>query len=98
MTHVADHIHTALQSCFAEDPSAHWTIEDESAQHAGHAGAPAGGQSHFRVCITSTLFAGKTRLARHRMVHQALAPLLAGPIHALALTTHTPEEKPSTTS
>lgn len=64
-------------------------VEDESALHAGHAGAASGGR-HYRVRIVSGLFAGKTRVQRHRMVYAALAEEMGGAIHALALTTLTP--------
>lgn len=67
-------------------------IEDESHRHAGHAGARPSGESHFRLRIVSAAFAGKGRVERQRMVYGALAEELAHDIHALALTTLTPEE------
>ncbi len=67
-------------------------IEDDSARHAGHGGAPAGGESHFSVRIVAEAFAGKTRVERQRMVYSVLAEELAGPVHALALTAQTPAE------
>ncbi len=67
-------------------------VEDESALHAGHAGAASGGR-HYRVRIVSGLFAGKTRVQRHRMVYAALAEEMGGAIHALALTTLTPGQR-----
>jgi len=67
-------------------------IEDESHRHAGHAGARPSGESHFRVRIVSAAFAGKGRVERQRMVYGALTQELATDIHALALTTLTPEE------
>jgi BolA protein len=67
-------------------------IEDESHRHAGHAGARASGESHFNVRVVSAAFAGKSRVERQRMVYGALAEELASDIHALALTTLTPEE------
>ncbi|MBY5932158.1 BolA/IbaG family iron-sulfur metabolism protein [Tateyamaria omphalii] len=60
-------------------------VVDDSASHAGHAGAPAAGQSHFNVMMRSAEFEGKNRLSRHRAVHAALGPELIGRIHALAL-------------
>ncbi|MES2365048.1 MAG: BolA family protein [Pseudomonadota bacterium] len=72
-------------------PVEHLDIEDESAQHAGHAGARSGG-GHFRMHIISTAFHGKTTLARHRMVYDALGELMQHQIHALSITAHTPEE------
>src|SRR5579871_5866024 len=68
------------------------SIVDESHKHAGHAGARAGGESHFRVEVVSAAFAGLTRVARQRLVYGLLAEELKGPIHALALSTLTPEE------
>ncbi|XUW89864.1 BolA family transcriptional regulator [Burkholderia sp. M6-3] len=65
-------------------------ITDDSAQHAGHAGAAAGG--HFSVTIVAAAFAGKPRVARHRMVYDALADAMQRGIHALAITAYTPEE------
>jgi BolA protein len=64
-------------------------VEDESALHAGHAGAAAGG-GHYRVKIVSSLFEGKSLVARHRLVYDALAAEMQHGIHALALTTLTP--------
>jgi BolA protein len=66
---------------------------DESAQHAGHAGAAPGGQTHWRLSIVSPRFAGQPTLARHRMVYQALGGLMQHPIHALAITARSPEEQ-----
>ncbi len=68
-------------------------VEDESARHAGHAGAREGG--HFRVRIVSERFRGLTRIARHRLVYDSVAeqlPLRAAGIHALAIEARTPEE------
>lgn len=60
-------------------------VVDDSASHAGHAGAPEAGESHFNVRLRSAFFKGKNRVARHRAVHSALGPDLIGRIHALAL-------------
>jgi BolA protein len=68
-------------------------VMNESHLHAGHRGSPGTGESHFRVLIVSPLFAGKSRLQRHRLVNAALAAELRGTIHALALETYAPEEK-----
>jgi len=67
-------------------------LEDESARHAGHAGAAPGGNTHWRLRIESTAFAGKPTLARHRMVYQALGDLMQHPIHALAISARSPGE------
>jgi len=64
---------------------------DESGRHIGHAGT-AGGGSHFRLTVISRRFAGLDRLARHRMVYDALGPLLQREIHALAVNARTPDE------
>ena len=61
-------------------------VIDESAQHAGHAGAREGGQSHFYVQIAAPAFAGLSRVARQRAVNTVLAEELAGPVHALRMT------------
>jgi BolA protein len=63
-------------------------VLDESAQHAGHAGAgDAGFGTHFRVRIASPLFTGKPRVARHRLVYDALQEFLDQGVHALAIET-----------
>ena len=67
-------------------------LVDESAQHAGHAGAQPGGNTHWRLTIVSPRFAGQPTLARHRMIYQALGELMQDPIHALAITARAPEE------
>jgi BolA protein len=67
-------------------------LTDESAQHAGHAGAAPGGQTHWRLSIVSRRFEGKPVVARHRMVYQVLGELMQHPIHALAITARSPEE------
>ena len=69
-------------------------VEDESAQHAGHAGAASGG-GHYRVRVVSPLFAGKPLVTRHRMVYDALTAEMQHEIHALALTTLTPSQRSS---
>ena len=67
-------------------------LVDESAQHAGHAGAAPGGNTHWRLRIVSQAFSGKTLMARHRMVYQSLGELMQSPIHALAITARSPGE------
>jgi BolA protein len=67
-------------------------VEDDSARHAGHAGARAGGESHFNVLIESAAFAGTAKVARQRMVYRALADELAGPVHALSVRALAPGE------
>jgi BolA protein len=64
---------------------------DDSARHAGHEGARSGG-GHYRLYIVSTAFAGKSTLARHRLIHDALGDLMRREIHALSIKSITPEE------
>ncbi len=67
-------------------------VVDDSAHHAGHMGAAAGGQTHYSVLLVSEAFRGMNRVARSRAVHEALAAEFAGGMHALALRLRTPEE------
>ena len=67
-------------------------IVDDSERHAGHAGARPGGETHFTVTIVSPAFAGLNRVARQRLVYGTLAAEIAGGVHALSLTTLTPDE------
>ncbi len=66
-------------------------LEDESAQHKGHAGA-AGGGGHFRLTIVSPRFNKLSTLARHRLVYETLGEMMQREIHALSITALTPEE------
>ena len=66
------------------------SISDDSHLHAGHAGAREG--RHFSVRITSTRFTGLSRVARHRLVYDALHSLIPQGIHALAIQAHAPDE------
>jgi BolA protein len=89
----ADRIQEILTRAFAPTVL---TVQDDSAHHAGHSGAQAGGQTHYSVLMVSANFQGVTRVARSRAVHTALAeefgPPEQGGMHALALTLRTPEE------
>lgn len=67
-------------------------VENESHLHAGHAGSPGTGSSHFRVTVVSDKFEGLNRVARQRLVYDLLKEELSGPVHALALQTKTPAE------
>jgi BolA protein len=67
-------------------------VVDDSAQHAGHAGAQPGGETHYSVLLVSTAFHGMNRVARSRAVHAALAAEFSAGMHALSLTLRTPEE------
>jgi BolA protein len=67
-------------------------LVDESARHAGHAGARPQGESHFRLTIVAAAFAGRSRIERQRLVFAALGDLMQSDIHALAITALTPAE------
>ena len=66
-------------------------ILDESAKHAGHAGARSGG-GHFTVHIVSQAFKGKALIQRHRLVYDAIGDAMQQEIHALSITAKTPDE------
>ncbi|MDP1981582.1 MAG: BolA family protein [Sulfuritalea sp.] len=66
-------------------------IIDDSAKHAGHAGARSGG-GHFRLKIVSPRFAGFRTMERHRLVYDALGPLMKREIHALSIDARSPDE------
>ncbi|WP_031553713.1 BolA family protein [Parvularcula oceani] len=67
-------------------------IVDQSHLHKGHAGAPEGGESHFRVRVVAELFDGMSRVDRQRKVNEALREELAGPVHALSVEALAPDE------
>lgn len=67
-------------------------VADESARHAGHAGARPGGETHYAVRLVADAFQGMNRLARHRAVHEALREEFATGLHALTLDIRTPLE------
>ena len=69
----------------------HLEVVDDSSQHAGHAGAAAGG-GHYRLLIISEQFKGQPTQARHRMVYQALGNLMQREIHALSIKAYTSAE------
>ena len=64
---------------------------DDSAKHAGHAGARNSG-GHYRLLIVAECFRGKSTLARHRLVYDALGELMRSRIHALSIRSLTPDE------
>lgn len=75
----------------------HLQVIDESAQHAGHAGANGtGAGSHFRVRIASHLFIGQSRIARHRLVYDALQDFMDQGLHALAIEAEEPSATQTT--
>lgn len=82
MTGVKNEIETRLQAAFCPTEL---SVVDDSERHRGHAGYRDGGESHFNVRIRAPGFAGQSRIARHRAVHDALGRDLVGRIHALSL-------------
>jgi BolA family transcriptional regulator, general stress-responsive regulator len=66
-------------------------IVDDSAKHAGHAGAASGG-GHYQLTIVSKHFAGKPQVARHRLIYQALGDMMQRQIHALSIAAYTPDQ------
>jgi BolA protein len=83
-----------LEQAFA---AARVSVLDDSARHAGHAGAR-DGAGHFVVRIESQEFTGRSRIERHRLVYKALAELLPREIHALNIVAVSPDdESPSRT-
>ncbi len=75
----------------ALNPS-HLDVINDSAQHSGHMGDDGSGESHFTVVIQSAAFAGQSRVARQRLVNQALGDLMAGAVHAMAIKATAPGE------
>lgn len=65
-------------------------IADDSAKHAGHAGAKEGG--HYRMTLVSPRFSGCGTMQRHRLIYEALEPMMRGEIHALSIKALAPEE------
>lgn len=88
---VADSIRDKLTASFSP---AHLELVDESALHAGHAGARPEGESHFRLMIVAEQFNGRGRLERQRMIYHALGDLMSTDIHALSIKALTPDEAP----
>ena len=86
---IAEKIEAALQMAFAP---VKLTVVDDSAKHAGHAGARAQGESHFTVRIVSEKFVGLSRVARHRAVYAVLQPLFDAGLHALVIDAKTVDE------
>ena len=85
----ADRLEGILRQAFAPTLL---RVVDDSARHAGHAGARPEGETHYSVLIASDRFRGLSRVARSREVHRVLAAEFATGLHALALTLRTPEE------
>ena len=89
---VAKSIMETLTTLF---PNADIRLEDQSHLHAGHAGARAEGETHFRVIAVTAAFAGLGRVDRHRLINAALKEELASRVHALAIVALTPDEAKS---
>jgi BolA protein len=89
MTIRADRIRTVLAETFSP---AEIDVQDDSHQHAGHAGARPGGQTHYTVRVVTPAFEGMSRVARSRAVHAALEPEFGTGLHALSLRLLTPAE------
>jgi len=84
----AERIKAMLEERFS---AARVTVLDDSARHAGHAGSR-DGAGHFIVEIESEDFSGRSRLERHRLIYQALAPMLPREIHALNIVAVSPDD------
>jgi BolA protein len=84
-----ERIETRLRAEFAPQSL---DVIDESSLHAGHAGARAGGETHYRVALVSPVFEGLNRVKRHQRVYAALAAEIAAGVHALSLETRAPGE------
>lgn len=82
-------IQARLEAAFS--PS-HLQVKDQSHLHAGHAGAR-DGMGHFEATIVADAFSGKSRIERHRLVFEALGPMMQTDIHALKINAHSPDER-----
>lgn len=82
---VQQQIETQLAADFAPE---FLEVANESHQH----NVPPNSETHFRVVLVSEAFQGKRKVARHQAVYASVSAQLAGPVHALALHTYTPEE------
>jgi BolA protein len=83
-----EQIQSRLEAVFV---AARISVHDDSARHAGHAGAR-DGAGHFQVRIESQVFSGQSRLQRHRMVYEALAEMMPHEIHALNIEAISPDD------
>jgi BolA family transcriptional regulator, general stress-responsive regulator len=86
---VSDLIRDKLEAAFTPDTL---EIEDDSARHAGHSGARAGGETHFNVLIVTPAFTGLSLVQRQRLIYALLADELEGRIHALSVRALAPGE------
>jgi BolA protein len=85
-------VETAIRQRLAPLNPVTLELRDESGQHAGHAGARPSGGSHWQLTIVSEAFRGKSAVARHRMVYEALGDLMKRDIHALRIEASEPEQ------
>ena len=85
-------VELAMRSRLAALEPVRLDLRDESAQHAGHAGARPSGGSHWQLTIVSDAFRGKNAVARHRMVYEALGDLMKRDIHALKIEALAPDQ------
>lgn len=84
---MVDQIKQKLQDALSPT---HLEVINESHMHAGHAGSPGTGESHFRVRIESPAFEGQSRLAMHQQINRLLKEELEESIHALAIEAKAP--------
>lgn len=89
MAGIAEGMRAKLEAALAPE---RLEIVDDSEAHRGHGGYREGGESHFNVEIVAAAFDGKSRIARQRMVFDALREEMAGPVHALSLRCLAPGE------
>lgn len=91
MSHLAPSAQEIEERLKAALPLDFVSVRDDSAKHHGHAGAAAGG-GHFHVTLVSSVFAGKNRVARHRLVYDPLSDWIPARIHALSIDARDPSE------
>ena len=91
MNQAASEIESILRERLAGFQPLRLELIDDSAKHAGHAGAMSGG-GHYRLLIVSAEFAGKSTLTRHRLIYTALDELMRSKIHALSIQSLAPDE------
>lgn len=85
----ASRIETQLRTLFSP---VHFVLTDQSGQHAGHAGARPGGETHYHLTMRASAFEGLSRVARQRLVYDALREEFDTGLHALSLDLKTPSE------
>ena len=78
-------LETEIREALGSLSQEHLEVINESAKHAGHAGDDGSGESHWRVVISAAPLQDKSRIARHRAIHDALGKDIIGRIHALAI-------------